>query len=183
MIAATWRILAVLALAWALGFALFMLSLGKPLDPGVRTDAIVVPTGGAGRIPRGIALLQGGAAKRMLITGTDPTVRPIELAVEHRAPPALFRCCIDLGHEAVDTRSNADETAAWVRARGYRSVRLVTADWHVPRAKLELGNALGGEIEIEGDGVRTNARFTMLLREYHKYLVRRVALLFGLGNG
>lgn len=183
MIAVTWRILAVLALAWALGFALFMLSLGKPLDPGIRTDAIVVPTGGAGRIPRGIALLQAGAAKRMLITGTDPSVRPIELAVEHSAPPALFRCCIDLGHEAVDTRSNADETAAWVRARGYKSVRLVTADWHVPRAKLELGNALGGEIEIEGDGVRTNPRFTMLLREYHKYLVRRAALLFGLGNG
>lgn len=177
------RILAVIALAWALGFALFMVSLGKPLDPGVRTDAIVVPTGGAGRIPRGIALLQGGAAKRMLITGTDPTVRPIELAVEHNAPPALFRCCIDLGHEAVDTRSNADETAAWVRKRGYNSVRLVTADWHVPRAKLELGNALGGEVEIEGDGVRTNPRFAMLLREYHKYLIRRIALLFGIGNG
>lgn len=177
------RILALLALAWALGFALFMVSLGKPLDPGVRTDAIVVPTGGAGRIPRGITLLQAGAAKRMLITGTDPSVRPIELAVEHNAPPALFRCCIDLGHEAVDTRSNADETAAWVRARGYKSVRLVTADWHVPRAKLELGNALGGAVEIEGDGVRTNPRFAMLLREYHKYLVRRLALLLGIGNG
>lgn len=180
---AVWRILAVLALAWALGFALFMLSLGKPLDPGVKTDAVVVPTGGAGRIPRGIALLQAGSAKRMLITGTDPTVRPIELAVAHRAPPSLFRCCIDLGHEAVDTRSNADETAAWVRKHGYRSVRLVTADWHVPRAKLELGNALDGAVEIRGDGVPTNARFTMLLREYHKYLVRRVALLFGIGNG
>ena len=178
-----WRILAVLALAWALGFALFMLSLGKPLDPGVRTDAIVVPTGGAGRIPRGIALLQDGTAKRMLITGTDPTVRPIELAVEHNAPPALFRCCIDLGHEAVDTRSNADETAAWVRKHGYKSDRLVTADWHVPRAKLQLGNALGGAVEIDGDGVRTNARFTMLLREYHKYVVRRIALLLGIGNG
>ena len=178
-----WRILAMLALAWALGFALFMLSLGKPLDARVKTDAIVVPTGGAGRIPRGIALLQAGSARRMLITGTDPAVRPIELAVEHDAPPALFRCCIDLGHEAVDTRSNADETAAWVRKRGYKSVRLVTADWHVPRARLELGNALGSEIEIRGDGVRTHARFTMLLREYHKYLVRRIALLFGIGDG
>ncbi|WP_343520345.1 YdcF family protein [Sphingomonas sp.] len=178
-----WRVLAVLALAWALGFALFMLSLGKPLEAYVKTDAIVVPTGGPGRIDRGIALMQAHAAKRMLITGTDPTVRPIELAVEYRAPPRLFRCCIDLGHEAVDTRSNADETAAWVRRRGYKSVRLVTADWHLPRAKLELGNALGGEVEIRGDGVRTNARFAMLLREYHKYLLRRVALLFGLGNG
>lgn len=177
------RAAAVLALAWALGFALFMLALGKPLDPGIRTDAIVVPTGGAGRIDRGIALIRARSAKRMLITGTDPTVRPIELAVQYRTPPGLFRCCIDLGHDAVDTRSNADETAAWVRARGYRSVRLVTADWHIARAKLELSNALGGEIQVLGDGVPTQPRFTTLLREYHKYLVRRIVLLTGLGNG
>lgn len=177
------RIAAMLALAWALGFALFMLSLGKPLDMSVRTDAIVVPTGGAGRIDRGIVVLRAKSAKRMLITGTDPTVRPIELAVQYRTPPRLFRCCIDLGHEAVDTRSNADETAAWVRRRGYRSVRLVTADWHMARARLELSNALGGEVEVIGDGVPTQPRFAMLLREYHKYLVRRVVLLTGIGNG
>jgi hypothetical protein len=128
------RIVSLVALAWALGFALFMLTLGKPLDPGVKTDAIVVPTGGAGRIDRGIAVLSAKSARRMLITGTDPTVRPIELAVQYKTPPRLFRCCIDLGHDAVDTRSNADETAAWVRQRGYKSVRLVTADWHMARA-------------------------------------------------
>lgn len=178
-----WRVLALLVLSWALGFALFMLALGKPIEADVKTDAIVVPTGGAGRIDRGIALMQANAAKRMLITGTDPTVRPIELAVQYKAPPRLFACCIDLGHNAVDTRSNADETAAWVRARGYKSVRLVTADWHLPRAKLELSNALGDEVEVIGDGVRTQPRFAMLLREYHKYLVRRIALLTGFGNG
>lgn len=177
------RGVALLALAWALGFALFMLSLGKPLEDDVKTDAIVVLTGGKGRIDRGIALIRAGAAKRMLISGTDPTVRPIELAVQYRTPPRLFRCCIDLGHEAVDTRSNADETAAWVRRRGYKSVRLVTADWHMARARLELSNALGGEAEVVGDGVATQPRFAMLLREYHKYLVRRIALLTGIGNG
>lgn len=178
-----WRIPLLLILAWAIGFGLFMLSLGKPLDSEVKTDAIVVPTGGPGRIDRGITLLQAKSAKRMLITGTDPTVRPIELAVEYKTSPRLFRCCIDLGHEAVDTRSNADETAAWVAKHGYKSVRLVTADWHVPRAKLELANALGPDVEIRGDGVRTTASWSMLLREYHKYLVRRFALLFGIGNG
>ncbi len=177
------RLVAMLALAWALGFALFMLSLGKPLDVSVKTDAIVVPTGGAGRIDRGIVVLQARSARRMLITGTDPTVRPIELAVQYRTPPRLFRCCIDLGHEAVDTRSNADETAAWVRRRGYKSVRLVTADWHMARARLELSYALGGEVEVIGDGVPTQPRFSTLLREYHKYLVRRIVLLTGIGNG
>ncbi len=178
-----WRVCALLLIAWAMGFALFMLSLGKPLDPGVKTDGIVVLTGGPGRIDRGIELLGEKSAKRMLISGTDPTVRPIELAVQYKTPPRLFRCCIDLGHEAVDTRSNADETAAWVRRRGYKSVRLVTADWHMARAKLELSNALDDDVEIHGDGVRTSPRFGMLLREYHKYLVRRIVLLTGVGGG
>ena len=160
-----------------------MLSLGKPLEDGVKTDAIVVLTGGKGRIDRGIALIRANAAKRMLISGTDPTVRPIELAVQYKTPPRLFRCCIDLGHEAVDTRSNAEETAAWVRRRRYKSVRLVTADWHMARARLELSNALGGEVEVMGDGVPTQPRFAMLLREYHKYLVRRIVLLTGIGDG
>ena len=114
-----WRIPLLLILAWAIGCGRFMLSLGKPLDSGAKTDAIVVPTGGPGRIDRGIELLQAKSAKRMLITGTDPTVRPIELAVEYKTSPRLFRCCIDLGHEAVDTRANADETAAWVAKHGY----------------------------------------------------------------
>ncbi|MBX3595370.1 YdcF family protein [Sphingomonas sp.] len=160
-----------------------MLSLGKPLDDSVKTDGIVVPTGGPGRIDRGLYLIDRKAAKRMLITGTDPTVRPIELAVEYKASPRLFRCCIDLGHDAVDTRSNADETAQWVRRHGFRSVRLVTADWHLPRAKLELRYELGADVEIRGDGVRTNPRFSMLLREYNKYLVRRIVLLIGGGDG
>jgi uncharacterized SAM-binding protein YcdF (DUF218 family) len=175
------RILALIALAYFLGFALFLLSLGKPLDAR-RTDAIVVPTGGAGRIDRGIALMREKAARRMLVTGVDPDVKPGELAAEYRAPRRLFACCIDLGHDAVDTRSNADETAAWVHSHGYRSVRLVTSDWHMPRAKLELRNALGDRVELIGDPVPSNPGFGMLAREYNKYLVRRIVLLLGIGG-
>lgn len=175
------RGLALLALAYLLGFALFMVSLGEPLD-GVRTDAIVVPTGGAGRIDRGIALMRDKAAKRMLVTGVDPDVKPHELAIQYKAPRRLFACCIDLGHEAVDTRSNADETAAWVRAHGYRSVRLVTSDWHMPRAKLELRHALDDGIELVGDPVPSKPGFGMLVREYNKYLLRRIVLLLGIAR-
>src|SRR3546814_8905627 len=97
-----------------------MVALPAPLDPTRTTDAIVVPTGGAGRIDRGIALIERHAARRMLVSGVAPTVRPIELAVEYKTRPAVFECCIDLGHEAVDTRSNAEETAAWVERKSKR---------------------------------------------------------------
>lgn len=175
------RLIAFVALAWALGFALFMLTLPRPLDDR-RTDAIVVPTGAAGRIDRGIALLQRHDAKRLLITGVAPTVRPIDLALEYHVSPSLFDCCIDLGREAVDTRSNAEETAAWVRAHHYRSVRLVTSDWHMARARMELGNALDDNVVIVRDGVKGEPDLRLLLAEYDKLLLRRVALWLGIGG-
>ena len=175
------RMIAALALAWALGFAVFMLLLPGPLA-GHPTDAIVVPTGAAGRIDRGIDLIAAHDAKRMLISGVAPAVRPIDLALEYHAPPALFACCIDLGRQAVDTRSNAEETARWVRAHHYHSVRLVTSDWHMARARMELGNALGGDVAIVQDAVKGEPDLTLLVAEYNKLLLRRVALWLGIGG-
>lgn len=178
-----WRTALLLVLAWALGFAFFLFSLGKPLDAR-KTDAIVVLTGGGGRIDRGLAVLRAGDAKRMLVSGVDPDVRPVELAVQFKIDRKLMACCIDLGWQAVDTRSNADETAQWVQRHGFRSVRLVTTDWHMPRARMELASAIGGDVDVIGDGVRSGPNspgWRILLREYHKFLVRRIALWTGAG--
>lgn len=172
---------AFLLLAWLLGFAIFMVALGHPRDDG-RTDAIVVPTGGPGRIDRGLTMMKAHAAKRMLITGVAREVRPIELAVEYRVSPSLFTCCVDLGHEAVDTRSNGEETARWVREHGYRSVRLVTSSWHMPRARMELTHALGSDVSVIGDPVPSSPSLTFLFGEYNKFLVRRAALWLGIGE-
>lgn len=174
------RLFGLAALSWCLGFAAFMLLLPPPLE-GNTTDAIVVPTGGAGRIDRGIALLRAHQARRMLVTGVAPGVRPIDLARTYRTSPALFACCIDLGADAVDTRSNAEETAAWVKTHGYRTVRLVTSDWHVPRARMELAAVLGPQVIVLGDGVPSTPRLGTLVNEYNKLLLRRVALWLGIG--
>lgn len=174
------RLLGVALILWCLGFAAFMLMLPRALE-GSTTDAIVVPTGGAGRIDRGIALLQRHQARRMLVTGVAPGVGAADLAREYRTAPALFACCIDLGSEAVDTRSNAEETAAWVATHRYRTVRLVTSDWHVPRARMELGAAIGHGVLILGDGVPSSPRLGTLVNEYNKLILRRVALWLGVG--
>lgn len=173
------RILSILPLLWALGFALFVVMLPQPAPDG-RTDAIVVLTGAPGRIERGLALLQAGRAQRMLISGVNRDVRPRELALAQKVPASLFDCCVDLGREAVDTRSNALETARWIDARRYRTVRLVTTDWHMRRARFELERALAPDVEIIGDAVKSRAGFSMLFKEYHKYLLSRLGPLFGL---
>ncbi|HJT41606.1 MAG TPA: YdcF family protein [Sphingobium sp.] len=173
------RLFAVSLLGWMLGFVWFAVFLPEPLD-GRPTDAIVVLTGGAGRIDRGVALLREGAAKRMLISGVDRSVRPTELAAQYDAPERLFSCCITLGREAIDTRSNAIETARWLERRDYKTVRLITTDWHMRRAALELRQALPGRVTIVYDAVPSRPSLTMLLREYNKYLLRRAAALVGI---
>lgn len=175
------RLVGLVTIAWVLGFGAFMLTLARPLG-AERTDAIVVLTGGRGRIDRGLALLGGHAAQRMLVSGVSPDVRPAELADRYPKYARLFGCCVDLGHEAVDTRSNAEETAEWVRAHRYRSVRLVTSDWHMARARMELAKALGGDVVIRRDGVPSRPPVQLLLAEYHKLLLRRTALWLGLGR-
>jgi uncharacterized SAM-binding protein YcdF (DUF218 family) len=175
------RALSVVVLAWCLGFAAFTLLLPGPLE-GNTTDAVVVPTGGTGRIDRGFQLMREHQAKRMLVTGVGQGVRPVDLAHAFRASPRLIACCVDLGAEAVDTRSNAAETAAWVQKHGYRTVRLVTSDWHLPRARMELAAALGPGVVVLGDGVPGSPRLGVLVNEYNKLLLRRVALWLGIGS-
>jgi uncharacterized SAM-binding protein YcdF (DUF218 family) len=89
-------------------------------------------------------------------------------------------CCVDLGSESVDTRSNAEEAKRWLDRRGYKSLRLITSDWHMRRARYEFGRVLGGQYELVADAVRSQPRFTTLFGEYNKYLLRRIAVLFEL---
>jgi len=173
------RLIGLLILLYAAGFGAFLLWLAKPLPASHSTDAIVVLTGGAGRIDRGLDLLQAKAARRMLVSGVAQGVLPAELAHEYKVSPKLFDCCVDLGQEAVDTRSNGEETASWVRAHNYETVRLVTSDWHMARARMELESALGRDAQIVGDGVPSRPRWQLLFLEYNKLLLRRVALWLG----
>lgn len=173
------RFLAFLIMLWALGFALFAVTLPRPAGVGA-TDAIVVLTGGPGRVRRGLSLLQAGKAKRMLVSGVDRRVKPHELAAEYGVPARLVDCCVDLGHESVDTRSNAEETAAWAKRNGIYSIRLVTTDWHMPRAHYELGRMVDDDIEIVTDAVPSQPGLFALLKEYNKYLLRRLAAPIGI---
>lgn len=168
------RLTALLGILYALGFALFGVTLAKPAG-ATRTEAVVVLTGGKGRIERGMAVMKRGEAKRMLISGADPSVTRADLA-RRLGPGTLktLRCCVDLGSEAVDTRSNAEEARRWMVKRGYRSLRLVTSDYHMRRAAYEFASDLPDTKIIE-DAVPTRPSLLLLFKEYNFYLVRRAA--------
>ncbi len=172
----TARAASLAVLLYAILFALFAVSLGNPAPAGATTEAIVVLTGGNGRIEEGIARLAAHRATRMLIAGTDPAVTKADLAVRLHGRRKLLDCCVDLGSESVDTRSNAEEAKRWLDARGYRSLTLVTSDWHMRRALYEFQSHLGRHYEIRPDAVRTEPNLMTLFTEYNKYLLRRMAV-------
>jgi uncharacterized SAM-binding protein YcdF (DUF218 family) len=161
-----------------------IIALPTPDDARV-TDAIVVLTGGAERIETGLRLLQAGKAKHLFITGVHKGVSGEMLAqLRVQYPPQLFACCVTLGQAAEDTVGNAAETAVWVQKEGHRTLRLVTAAYHLPRSLVEFRRFMP-KIEFAPHPVYTeNVRLSdwwrrpgtarLLAGEFNKYVVSLV---------
>ena len=169
------RVLSVMFLVWVIGFLWFVVALPRPVEERIATDAVIVPTGAAGRIPRGLAVLEQGLARKMLVSGVGSEVRPGEFAAEFGVPPAQMECCITLGFAAVDTRSNAAEIAKWVAQNEVRSLRLVTTDWHMRRVAAELDRTLPDHVTVVRDAVTSQPDLGTLFLEYHKLIASRAA--------
>ena len=166
-----------LLIAYAVGFILFAFTLGKPAKASApSTDAVVVLTGGSGRIEHGVKVLRAGKAKRLLVAGADPSVTKGDIARRLGGERRLLRCCVDLGSESVDTRSNAEEAARWIDRHQFKSARLITSDWHMRRARYEFRKVLGSKVRLTTDAVRSEPGFMTLFGEYNKYVLRRLAV-------
>ena len=171
------RIAAAVLLVWALGFIWFAAVLPPP-GGAVETDAVVVPTGGAGRIERGLEILDEGLADEMFVSGVDPEVTPEEFAEQFDVSARRMRCCVTLGQGAVDTRSNAAEIALWLDDHEIATIRLVTTDWHMRRAASELRATLPDDVTIVRDAVSSEPSLEALFLEYHKLLASMAAHLW-----
>lgn len=156
-----------------------------PMDDS-RADAIVVLTGDEDRIATGMRLMVEGRAQRLLISGVHPTTRkPTELNRRidgaDAARRAVLRCCVDIGHDALNTSGNAEEARRWVRANGFRSVIMVTSGYHMMRSRTEFARAMP-DIEVVSYPVRTGRNLQLdtwwqhwpttrlLMAEYVKFL-------------
>jgi len=140
-------LLLVLALAWSAGLWAFgqRVAASTPAPDPPEADGIVALTGASSmRIAAAMQLLQDGDAKRLLISGVNRDTSRADVREAARAAGDVWDCCVDLGFEATSTEGNATETAGWVRRRRYRSLVVVTSDYHMPRSLLELHAALPG---------------------------------------
>ncbi|HET7414054.1 MAG TPA: YdcF family protein, partial [Pararhizobium sp.] len=107
----------IIVVAGFLRFAEEVVEMKVP-DPGTKVDAIVVLTGGHQRIDQAVELLKQGVAQRLFISGVNPTTTSNEIRRLTNSSKALFACCVDIGHDAIDTIGNAYETARWISEKG-----------------------------------------------------------------
>ena len=165
-----------------IGFVGFVSQLrGSESSPESKADGIVVLTGGSSRVSDAMELLAGGFGRRLLISGVHPTNGTLDISRSVPDSARLLACCVDLDRSAINTRSNAVETRRWVNERGFHSLIVVTSNYHMPRAIVELSHEMPGvsliPFPVVGETWRaepwwsSGATMRLLLSEYAKYVV------------
>jgi len=183
-----------LVLLWTIGLLGFIAAIPQPAanqpassqpTPDQPTDVIIVLTGGGDRLAEGFRLLDRGLAKKLLISGVAPGVTLPQLLSRLGDPDApkadALACCVTLGYEAASTAGNASEGAQWLRENGAASVRLVTANYHMPRSLLEFRRTVPDVTVIANPVFPSEVRdphwyirprtLLLIVNEYHKYLL------------
>ncbi|MFN4282926.1 MAG: YdcF family protein [Alphaproteobacteria bacterium] len=189
-----WALIGLVAAAalWLGGLVWYANDIPRAVDdPTTRTDAVVVLTGGSGRVDVGLALLAERRAQKLLVTGVGRDVDLDQLLkVSMRQDARFLKDRIALGHEAGDTTGNAREAADWMAREGFSSLRLVTASYHMRRSLLEFRRALP-DARIVAHPVfpsgfrlaewwRWPGTLSLLTSEYSKFLIAAAAGALGI---
>lgn len=168
-----------LCLLWFLGGLWFAAAVvvAKPEKDIVRTDAIIVLTGGDKRVNTGLDLLAAGKADYLFISGVNDKVKPVDLVALWKGNHDKVLPKIRLGYVADSTATNATESKDWIREKNIRSIRLVTSNYHMARSMLMFRHAVPDVIiykhPVAPDGFEpwTSSQFWPLtFSEYNKWL-------------
>ena len=169
---------------WAAGLLAFAerVQRSTPAADPPAADGVVVLTGAGSnaRIAAAMGLLEDGKGRRMLVSGVSREASREDIRVVSKAARRLYDCCVDLGFDAANTQGNARETQEWARAMRFDSLIVVTADYHMPRAMLELRGAMPDKrltpypvatsVMNAGRWWRTSGAARLMVTEYCKYL-------------
>src|SRR6202046_743136 len=178
-------VLAIAFVALAAGFVGFLSQLhGTAAKPSRTADGLVVLPGGSSRVSDAMELLADGYGRRLLISGVHPASGASDISRSLTDNQSLLSCCVDLDRSAVNPRSNAAETRRWAHERGFKSLIVVTSNYHMPRAIVELSHAMPDialiPFAVVGDKWRDEPWWTsgttvrLLLSEYAKYVAAEV---------
>jgi uncharacterized SAM-binding protein YcdF (DUF218 family) len=155
-------------------------------------DGIVALTGGASRIADAIELLASGRGKRLLISGAYRATNSTAISRLNPEFERWVRCCVDFDR-SLNTLGNAIETKRWAEHRGFRSLIVVTSNYHMPRALAEIAHQLPRVVlvpfPVVTDRQRAEAWWTdgvaarRMVTEYVKYVFAKFRMGLKLGAG
>lgn len=163
---------------WSIGLITFC-NLVKNTDTSqqmMKTDAIVILTGGSDRISTGLDMMKAGMSKQVFISGVNEKVTLNQiLSLWPGYDGSDLRCCITLDYVAQDTKDNATEALKWIRSHHVQSFRLVTSDYHIMRALMEFTRLMPEKGIFPSPVVSTPAEYAakggymkLMVGEYHK---------------
>lgn len=175
-----WRICLTLPLllptAWVIGFIWFLGQINASPPPPGQADGIIALTGGADRMEHAFRLLAEGYAPLLLISGVAGEATLGVLVKRVGGDAESFANRVTLGRRARSTRGNARESAAWAQSHQMRSVIVVTANYHMPRALVEMRRTMPGIVlrpaPVVPPALREGASVPLLLlaSEYTKLI-------------
>ncbi|MDD3371628.1 MAG: YdcF family protein [Alphaproteobacteria bacterium] len=155
----------------------------KGLPPA---EAIVVLTGGSERVATGVELLRTGNGQKLFISGVHKNLSAERLVKSLSVPDDLRECCIVLGYKAVSTAGNAKETRDWIAKEKFKSMHLVTANYHMPRSMLVFRAAMPDiaivPFPVSPENVKLAdwwahpGTISLLVTEYGKYLIAGLSI-------
>ncbi len=167
---------------WGLGLLAFTgrVDQSTPAKEPPVADGVVALTGASTlRLEAATKLLEEGKGQRLLISGVNREATRADVQTVTKAVKPIYDCCVDLGFAAANTVGNARETSEWAKSKGYTSLIVVTADYHMPRSMLELRAAMP-HVELYPYPVktdlnahrwwRTSISARRMIVEYCKYL-------------
>ncbi len=174
-------LLCAVILIWIAGFAWFTLQIKSFQNKKAPVaEAIVVLTGGSNRVQTGVDLLLEGNNQELFVSGVGKKVSMFDLLQNREVIENYSDCCISLGHVATNTRENALETKQWVHEKGYHSLWLVTAHYHMPRSLAEfrdimpditiVPHAVIPELFRKKGWIPQMEKIIVMFNEYHKYI-------------
>jgi uncharacterized SAM-binding protein YcdF (DUF218 family) len=179
------RLVLLLGAAWLTGFAVYLVGVATaaPPNPMPLADGIVTLTGGDDRVGAGLALLAQHDAPRLLISGAGRGTFLGDFTADDATAATRYASTITLGHMAGTTHGNALEAANWAHAYHMQALIIVTADYHMPRAMLEMRGAMPEMKLIPApvhppamDNLFSLPTMRLLSSEYSKYLIVRLGL-------
>ncbi|MDP3739824.1 MAG: YdcF family protein [Hyphomonadaceae bacterium] len=111
-------------------------------DPPINADAVTALTGASNARIIAAVQLADSLQLPLLISGVHVDTTAADIAEITGVDVTEIQCCVTLGRAAATTEGNGSEVAEWARRHNVMRIIVVTSEYHMDRALLELRRAM-----------------------------------------